>query len=131
MNWLQAALAIIETVSRTVDRIGPVSFEPIDKHPGRAPSAPAPVRSDGASGSGRDVSGADPGGGAPDRHAGSMGFNPSRSRPRAGGTDEPSSSDNGGGGTGGDGGDDDTELRAPVRSMRVPTASPAFNAREG
>lgn len=43
MRWLPAVLAIIETVSRVVDRIGPIQFEPMEKHPvsaagGRTPS---------------------------------------------------------------------------------------------
>ena len=33
MRWLPAVLAIIETLSRVVDRIGPVQFEPMEKHP--------------------------------------------------------------------------------------------------
>jgi len=33
MKWLKAGILIYETIARTVDRIGPVSFEPIEKHP--------------------------------------------------------------------------------------------------
>jgi len=40
MRWLPAVLAIIETLSRVVDRIGPVQFEPMEKHPPSAQDAP-------------------------------------------------------------------------------------------
>lgn len=35
MRWLPSVLALIETVSRVVERIGPVRFEPMEKHPDR------------------------------------------------------------------------------------------------
>jgi len=33
MKWLRIGLTIVDAVSRVVDRIGPVSFEPMEKHP--------------------------------------------------------------------------------------------------
>lgn len=33
MQWLKAGILIYEAIARTVDRIGPVSFEPMEKHP--------------------------------------------------------------------------------------------------
>lgn len=33
MKWLQVGLTIFDTIARSVDSIGPVSFEPIEKHP--------------------------------------------------------------------------------------------------
>ena len=33
MKWLKAGILIYEAIARTVDRIGPVSFEPMEKHP--------------------------------------------------------------------------------------------------
>ena len=55
MRWLPAVLAIIETLSRVVDRIGPVQFEPMEKHPPSAQDAPLgqPGRAFGPGGPGR------------------------------------------------------------------------------
>lgn len=41
MKWLRVGLTLFDAVSRVVDRIGPVSFEPMEKHPDprRAPRA--------------------------------------------------------------------------------------------
>lgn len=117
MKWLPAALAIFETVSRTVDRIGPVSFEPMEKHPERAPSSRAPEaqRTDSVPESRRPA-------GSSEEPAGSIGFDPSRPQSGTasgtGGGTEPSS---GGANGGGSGGDDDSEPRAFARSMRPPT----------
>lgn len=33
MKWLRVGLTVFDAVSRVVDRIGPVSFEPMEKHP--------------------------------------------------------------------------------------------------
>jgi hypothetical protein len=33
MKWLRIGLTVFDAVSRVVDRIGPVSFEPMEKHP--------------------------------------------------------------------------------------------------
>jgi hypothetical protein len=33
MKWLRIGLTVFEAVSRVVDRISPVSFEPMEKHP--------------------------------------------------------------------------------------------------
>jgi hypothetical protein len=43
MKWLRIGLTVFDAVSRVVDRIGPVSFEPMEKHPEprRAPRAEA------------------------------------------------------------------------------------------
>jgi hypothetical protein len=46
MRWLRAGLLIFETVSRVVRRVGPVEFEPMEKHPRRGMPDTPPVTAD-------------------------------------------------------------------------------------
>jgi hypothetical protein len=39
MKWLRVGLTIFDAIARSVDSIGPVSFEPIEKHPEPRPPA--------------------------------------------------------------------------------------------
>ena len=59
MRWLQVGLLILESISRVVQRIGPIEFESMEKHPtARPPMTADPAAEYNACGDGAD--GAEP-----------------------------------------------------------------------
>ena len=135
-SWLSAALTLADFVAQRVDRVGPVSFEPIgDQPPERArsipPQAPPSPRDRPGPASRPDDRDADRR--RDDRRrrpepeaSSSVGFDV----PRAGGSNDPSSGGSGGGGSEPDEDEEDDttiarcEARAPA-SADPPTTDPA------